>query len=182
MPDVLTLRSLRYVLSFAVSSEKIVSELSDFCTVLSHVENDIFPSIDVDWRSYSNVADSPNFTLLRDMLIATNESVKESVDWSSVMVTPVFVSNLEELTKKSQLNEQITAIINKLKQYKNLLVVLFFVGMLAAIVEIALIKSVGTYLMGNIIWMLCCVSLYVTIKLIIRDWKKEIYASGKEER
>lgn len=165
--------ALRYYLSFAFFSEKIRSSLRDFCTVRS-------PSTITSM--YSSIAGDVNISMLSDLLNAMNESVMEPVDWRLMKERPIFVHNIEELIREFQRDLQAKEIIKRFKHFQHWLVFLFFVGLFSGVAEIAFLKSVGTYLMGNIVWMLCCLSLYVTIKLIIRDWKKELYASGQESR
>lgn len=180
MLEILTPHSFRYVLSFAVSSGKIVNALRNFCTACSH--GGITSVIDTDLLSSASIEGSPYFSMLNDMLLATSESVKESVDWSYIRTKPVFISNLKELMQSSLQNKRVTEIVNKFRLFRTWVAVLFFVGIFAAIAEIVLTRSISVCLFVNIIWMLCCLSLYVTTKLIIKDWTKSINVRGKKKR
>lgn len=165
--------ALRYYLSFAFFSEKIRSALRDFCTVRS-------PSTITS--THSSIAGDVNKSILSNLLTAMNESAMEPVDWLIMKERPLFVHNIEELIREFQRDLQAKKIIKRFRHFQHWLVFLFFVGLFSGVAEIVILKSVGTYLIGNIVWMLCCLSLYVTIKLVIRDWKKELYVSGQESR
>ena len=170
--------SLRYFLSFAVSSEKIVEALGSFCTAYPRGEID-FLGISSGLSTSSSISNNSCFG---NIIESENIVAKELIDWKAIKEKPYFFSNLNELLKNIQPDPQIINVINRFNLIKNVLVFMFFLGLVSGIVGIAITKTIGAYLLINITWMMCCISLYITAKLIIKEWKNELYVRKKEKR
>ena len=181
MLDVLTSDSFQYALSVVEYSEKtesIKNALTGFCK--DYYRNIVATSFDINLFAHSNPLASHDFHQICDALLMMNESITASNDWPNTMDKAVFISNIEGLLRSVHLNNQAKNIISKFRLIKNCVITLFFVGILAAVADIVITKSINAYLLGIAVWLLCCLSLYVTMKLILRDWKKSLNGGEKK--
>ncbi len=110
--------------------------------------------------------------ILSEMSITTEHI---EVDLTAADAREIFRRNLVYLKKCPTRDYAIAEVIKKFQIAMYSFSVLGLLGIIAAIIAISINKVVGIYLVTYIIWVLCCISLVVTLKLIITEWKRLRY-------
>ena len=69
--------------------------------------------------------------------------------------------------------------INKCEKIRILLAVYIVLGFLSMIFSFIIRNVIDIYFFCFLVWILCCISLLVTLNLIIKDWKQHSYVKEK---
>lgn len=79
---------------------------------------------------------------------------------------------LQESTKQ---RAKVRAFISKMVKIRLIIVLVLFLDIILSAVFIVANKSINQYIFCFVIFALCCISLLLTVNLIIKDWKKKLY-------
>lgn len=83
---------------------------------------------------------------------------------------------IEEILKKyDKANVSALSVLNKIKMIKRCVLIALWAGVFSGFSWIFIRESIDMYLFCFLMWILCCTSLWVTLKYIIRDWEKNKY-------
>ena len=84
----------------------------------------------------------------------------------------VFRRNLVSLKMCQTRDYVIAEVIKKFQIAMYSFCILGLLGIVAAVFAISVNKVIGIFLVTYVIWVLCCISLVITLKLTISEWKR----------
>ncbi len=121
-------------------------------------------------RFYSNT--KSDLEKYRDILSEMSTTECIDVDLTVIEAREIFRRNLVYLKKCQTRDYVIAEVIKKFQIAMYSFCILGLMGIIAAVFAISVNKVIGIYLVTYIIWVLCCISLVITLKLTISEWKR----------
>lgn len=82
------------------------------------------------------------------------------------------------ILKQNTKSLKITLFIEQCKRIEFIIIVAFLLGIIGSAAMILLRNTVDAYFFCFLVWILSCISLWVTLRLIINDWKDNRYGKG----
>lgn len=153
---------------------------------LPSTKNKTFDAIDsfIESISTTNIK-MPNLvsSVSREIVEIRNELPKEIITCDVASFDKNYCDSIKiisEILERSN-KEKIIAkqFINKCKKFKKIVLLLMVSGILSAIVSVLVRNVIDTYLFCYMIWILCCISLWITLNLLIKDWTQNKYGQKK---
>lgn len=170
------LSPMHYNLSFMFHTNTTVSSIINFflghkfserstCDGHHHLTIKHSRSVQTDLSKYVDV-----INCLDDSIFSNTP-----INWDEIAVDSIFSKNIYRLTADLKRDQLINEVISHYRCMRNIMFLLMLVGILAAVIHISIRRVVGMFVIGYLIWTLCCLSLFTTAGLIIKEWKRKKY-------
>ncbi len=152
-------------LALNLQRNKSVSAINDFISTITY---------DDTKRKKLIPRHSQNLEKMREEVAREMFENKDEIEDVQININEIVSAILKQNTKSLQ----ISLFMEKCKRIEFILIIALLLGIIGSATMILLRNTVDAYFFCFFVWILSCISLWVTLRLIINDWKDNQYGKG----
>lgn len=109
-----------------------------------------------------------HFDITQELLNVHRKTINEIplIEWSNELIKNIIVEDIDLETE---------IFITKCKKIQLGVISAFVLGILASVIIVCFRRVLDIYMFVFLVWSLSCTSLWITLEIIIKDWKKNKY-------
>ena len=143
--------------------------------------NDFTSNITYDRKRRKKLITNQSYNLIQLYTEIAREVSKCRDEDINILREQLNVSEIVcSILKRDEKNYQVSLFLKKCKKIEIVLIILLLLGIIGSGISVLLRNVVDAYLICFLVWVLSCLSLWITLRLIMKDWK--VNQHGKKIR
>lgn len=110
-------------------------------------------------------------SVIRNKEVTIDDEILKEIERILLMSPDINIVN--------QRTKYIYGMISRYTLMKNIMLALLIIGIASLVLHISLCGAIGSFIKVYIVWILGCLSLFITAKLIIKEWTRKKYAKSR---